>query len=353
MAKSNSVTSDHIISDIKSKKVAPVYFLQGDEPFFIDEIASYIEAKLLSEADRGFNQTVMYGKDVDISMIITAAKRFPMMSERQVVIVKEAQEVKDLDKIVKHKVGGKEIEYNALEEYVKKPLTSTILILCYKYKTLDGRKSLAKTMEEHAIVYTSKALYDNELPAWITRQVKSKKHDITDTAVRMLCEYVGNNLSRIDNEMNKILVNFKELSTITDAHVQQYVGISKEYNVFELQNSLYRKDILKSNRIIQYFSENPKENPIQLVLGSLFSCFSKILIILASRPKDEFEASKILSLSPFVAKEYLLAARNYQDSKVISIFGYLREADMKSKGFENNSMIDSEILKELVFKILH
>ena len=353
MAKSNLHTIDSILADLKAVKVAPVYFLQGEEPYYIDQIADHIEKNLLPEDQKGFNQTVLYGKDVDINGIITAAKRFPMMHDRQVVIIKEAQDVKDLEKTLKNKVGGKEIEFNALEAYLKNPLPSTVLVFCYKNKVLDGRKSLAKTVDENAVLFTSKGLYDNQLPEWILGNVKSKGSTISEKAVQLLVEFVGNNLSRLHNEIDKILVNFKEKAAIDDTHVLKYVGVSKEYNVFELQNALSRKDILKCNKIINYFAENPKENPIQMNLASLYGYFSKILLVKIARPKDDFEASRIVGTPPFVAKEYMLAAKNYDDFKILSAFGYLREADLKSKGYNIGTMNDADVMKELVFKILH
>lgn len=353
MAKTNLHTSNSLLSEIKAQKLSPVYFLQGDEPYYIDLISDYIEKNLLSDAQKGFNQTILYGKDVDINTIITAAKRFPMMSERQVIIVKEAQDVKDLEKTVKNKIAGKEIEINALEEYIKNPLLSTTLVFCFKNKVLDGRKSVAKVIDEHAVLFTSKGLYENQLAEWILGIVKTKGCSISDKALRLLIEFVGNNLSRLNNEINKILTNFNGKGAIEEGHVLKFVGVSKEYNVFELQNALSRKDILKCNKIVNYFAENAKENPIQMTLGNMYSYFTKILLVKTSRPKDEFEASRLLGIQPFLAKEYLLAAKNFEDYKILNIFGYLRDADLKSKGFNIGTMNDGSVMKDLVFKILH
>jgi DNA polymerase-3 subunit delta len=356
LAKSNTHTIDSIIADLKAQRIASVYFLQGEEPYYIDQISDFIEKNLLTEDQKGFNQSVLYGKDVDINSIITAAKRFPMMSERQVVIVKEAQEVRDLDKTVKSKVGGKEVEFNALEEYIKHPLPSTVLVFCYKYKVLDGRKALSKVVDEHAVMFTSKGFADyqlSQLHDWINSNVKSKGFTINEKAVQLLIEFVGNNLSRLSNEIDKVLVNFKEKVTIDENHITKFVGVSKEYNVFELQNALSRKDVLKCNKIINYFAENPKDNPIQMNIGNLYGYFSKILLVKTSGAKDENEAGRALGIYPLIAKEYVLAARNYTDFKILQIFGYLREADMKSKGYGIGTMSDAENMKDLVFKILH
>ncbi|MDX2191409.1 MAG: DNA polymerase III subunit delta [Bacteroidota bacterium] len=353
MANSAPLTAEEILKELKSGKTWPIIFLQGEEPYYIDLISSYIEKHLLSEADKGFNQTVLYGKDVDINTVITNAKRFPMMAPKQLVLVKEANELKDIDKVIKNKIGGKEIEFIPLLEYAKNPLDSTILVFAYKYKTLDGRKPLPKVIEEKGLLFTSKGLYDDKLPAWITSVCSSKGHTIAENASRLLAECVGNNLSRLSNEIDKIIINLKEKTTITEDIVHKYVGISKEYNVFELQNALSRKDVLKCNKIIQYFSENKKDNLLPLVLGSLFTYFTKILLIKSNKPKDEFEASKVVGVPPFIAKEYLMASKNYSDEKVLSFFSYLREADMRSKGVDSGSMDDYEIMKELIFKILH
>ncbi len=353
LAKLAGITSEAILKDIKQSKFAPIYFLQGTESFFIDQISDYIEKHALSDADKGFNQTIMYGKDTTISQIITSAKRFPMMANKQVVLIKEAQDVPDIEKYVKSKVGGKEIEFNALEEYSKNPLQSTILVLCYKYKTLDGRKALAKVMEQNAILFTSKGLYDNELPGWVAGYIKSIGFEANDQAIRLICEFVGNNLTRISNEINKICVNITQKTLITDAHVVQYVGVSKEYNVFELQKALGTKNVLLCNKIINYFAENPKENPIQMTIGNLFSYFSKLLLVKSNKPANEFDASKILGVVPFIAKDYLAAAQKYNSSQILNTFTYLREADMKSKGYGVGTNDDTQVMKELVFNILH
>ncbi len=353
MAKNNTHTADSIIADIKAKRFVPIYFLQGEEPYYIDQIADAIEKHALPEGEKGFNQTIIYGKDSDISTILTAAKRFPMMAEKQVVIVKEAQDVKDLEKEVKNKVGGKEVAFFPLEEYAKKPLISTILVFCFKYKTLDGRKSLSKTIDENNIIFTTKGLYDNQLPDWITKNVSSKGYSISEKATLLLAEFVGNNLSRLNNEIDKILSNFKEKTPITDAHVHQYIGISKEYNVFELQNAISRRDILKCNKIVNNFAENPKEHPIQQTLANLYGYFSKLLMVKSARATTDADVARVLGINPYIAKEYLVAVKNFNDSKILHVFSYLREADMRSKGFESNNLDEGEIMKELIYKVLH
>lgn len=353
MAKNSALSPEAIIAEIKQRKFAPIYFLQGEEPYYIDQIADAIEKYALAEPDRGFNQTILYGKDTDVSTILSAAKRFPMMCDRQVVIIKEAQEVKDLEKEAKSKVSGKEIAFYPLEEYAKNPLSSTILVFCFKYKTLDGRKSVAKAIDESGIIFTSKSLYDNQLPEWIGKNIVSKGFTANEKAIALLAEFVGNNLSRLNNEIDKILSNFKEKTQITDAHVHEFVGVSKEYNVFELQNALARKDILKSNKIVNYFAENTKEHPIQMTLASLFGYFAKLLLVKSARATTDVEIAKVLGIHPFIAKEYIVSNKSFSDGKVLQIFSYLREADMRSKGYESNNTDEGEIMRELIFKVLH
>lgn len=355
LAKSTSASAESILNELKIKKYAPLYFLQGTEPFFIDQVSDYIEKNILNDADKGFNQTILYGKDTTIGAVITAAKRYPMMADRQVVIVKEAQDVSDLEKYIKNKIAGKEVEYNALEEYARKPLPSTILVFCFKNKTLDGRKALAKVIDEYAVLLTSKGLYDNELPGWITNHIKSIGYQISEQAVRLLFEFVGNNLSRLSNEIAKIIINLKDEKLISDAHVLKFVGVSKEYNVFELQKALGQKNILLCNKIVKYFGENQKDNPIQMIIGNLFGYFSKLILVKVNKPTNDFEASKFLGVPPFIAKDYLQAASKYSSGQIINSIAFLRHADLASKGYGVGiaNQNDGEIMKELVFKILH
>lgn len=342
-----SQTAEQVLSDLKQQRYAPLYFLQGEEPYYIDLIAEYIEKYTLSESEKGFNQLVMYGKDVDVNTIVTNAKRYPMMSDRQVVIVKEAQEIQDLNT-----QAGQQL----LEAYVKNPLPSTILVFCHKYKTLDSRKTLGKAISKFAVLVESKKLYDNQIPGWITNYVKTRGFKIEDNAVQMLADYIGNNLQRLSNEIEKILINFKQEdgNVVIDADmVQKYVGISKEYNVFELQKALAVKDVVKANRIVQYFEANLKANPIIPVIALLFTFFSKLLLVHHSTDKTERGLATLLKINPFFVKEYRIAAVNYPLSKVIQNIHHLRMADLHAKGIDNTGGSDAQILKELVFKLLH
>lgn len=339
-----AVSAESILSDLKKNKYAPVYFLQGEEPYFIDLISDFIESNALNESEKGFNQVVMYGKDAEINKILTNARRYPMMADRQVVIVKEAQEIPDINK---------EEGIALLESYLKNPLPSTILVFAHKYKTLDGRKSLAKTVKEKAVLLTTKKIYDSAIPDWISSYVKNKGFDIDIKATQMLTDFIGNNLSSLANEINKILINFKEKTTIDAAMVQKFVGISKEYNVFELQRALGTRDLVKANQIVNYFEANPKNNPIIPVIALMFSFYSKLLMVHHSKDKSDKGIAAALKLNPYFVKEYLLAARNYPIHKVIDNIHHVKRADLQSKGIDSPSMGEGQILRELVYKLMH
>lgn len=341
---SMALSPTDIIKELKTGTYRPIYFLQGDEPYYIDEISDYIEKNAIEEAQKGFNQVLLYGKDVDMSQIILNAKRFPMMSDKQLVLIKEAQEVKDINK---------EVGMKALEAYVANPLNSTILVFCHKNKTLDGRKGLAKVLDKAKCLVTSKKIYDNQLPTWITDHIKSLGHSIDPKAVVMLTEAVGNDLAKVSNEIQKLLVNFDGKVQITPDHVDKYIGISKEYNVFELQKALGSKDAFKANRILKYFESDPKGNPAIPMIALLFGYFSKILLIHHSKDKSDKAIASLLKVNPFFVKDYTATARAYSLGKVISIIHYLREADQRTKGIGSASLTDAQIMKELIFKIIH
>lgn len=334
---------ESILADIKQNKFAPIYFLQGEEPYYIDQITEAIEKSALQESEKGFNQVVMYGKDTDVSKIVTNARRYPMMADRQVVIVKEAQEITDLNK---------EEGQRLLESYVKNPLPSTILVFAHKYKTLDGRKSLSKAFSAGAVMITTKKVYDNKTPEWINKYVKDSGYAIDMKATQMLADFIGNNLSRLSNEIDKIIINLKEKTTIDAGIVQQFVGISKEYNTFELQKALAIKDVVKANRIVNYFEANPKSNPIVLIIGMLYAYYAKLLQVHHAKDKSEKSLASLLQLHPFLVKEYVMAARNYPAHKVMENIHHLRVADLQSKGV-NANIEQGQILRELVFKLMH
>ena len=263
MAKSKH-TVDSILKDLKQKKFAPVYFLHGEEPYFIDKISDYIEENVLPEAEKGFNQVILYGKDVDMAAVMGNAKRFPMMAERQVVIVKEAQEIKDI---------GREDGQEQLIAYLNNPLVSTILVLAHKNKKLDARKKLAKEVDAKGVLFESKKLYDNQVEPFVADLIRENGYKINHNASRIFSQYVGNNLSRINNEFEKLTVNLKEGQEIDELIVQRNIGISKEYNIFELQNALVQRNVEKAFRIVNYFAENPKNNPTIANITILFNFF--------------------------------------------------------------------------------
>lgn len=336
-------TADSVLKDLKANKYSPFYFLQGEEPYYIDLIAEYIENHAIKPEDKGFNQTVVYGKDTNIMNILNVARRFPVMAQRQVVIVKEAQEIADL---------GQEKARNMLQNYCLKPVPSTILVFCHKYKKLDGRSKLAQTIAKETVFIETKKLYDNQVPSWITHYFQEKNFKITDKAVIMLSEFIGNDLSRMANEIDKLLINFTEKVQINEELVSKYVGISKEYNTFELQDALSKKDIVKANKIINYFASNPKNNPIIPIIALLYSYFTKIMLVHNSADKSKQGIAKALGVNPFFVDDYIVASKNYPISKVIKIVSFLHEADLSSKGI-NANLEEGQILKELVFKVLH
>lgn len=335
---------EQVLASLKKRQFAPVYFLQGEETFYIDLISDYIEKHALAEHEKGFNQMVLYGKDITVGNLLTQARRFPMMAERQVIIVKEAQDIQDL---------GREEAQKLLESYMERPVPSTILVINHKYKSLDGRKSLAKTIDAKAILVDSRKLYDNKIPEWITGYVKEKEYSIHPGATQLLADFIGNDLSRLSNEIDKLLINFKEKTEINADMVQKYVGISKEFNSFELQKALIGRDVLKANQIIQYFEANPKSNPLIQVVATLFSFFSKVLLAHDSKDKSDAGLAKALGVNPFFVKDYIQAMRTYPLLKVIRIIHHLRTADLQSKGVDAGQATEGQILKELVFKILH
>jgi len=340
------MTAPDIIKDLKNRKYKPLYLLHGEEPYFIDLVSNYAEHQLLSEAERGFNQTVFYGKDTDIMAVLNAAKRYPMMAEFQVVLVKEAQDMKwgrdDDDK--------KSI--NPLLNYLENPLQSTILIFCYKYGKFDKRKKTYKAIEKHGVIFESSPLYDSKIPAWIEAYLLGKGYPVNQQASAMLAEYLGNDLSKIANELEKLMLNVAPGQAITLQHIQDNIGISKEYNVFELQSALSKKDPFKVNQVINYFEANPKANPIVLVLGNLNNFFSKVLLYHYAKDKSLQNLARELGVNPYFIKDYELAARSYNYGKTMEIISLLREYDLKSKGVESNAG-HGELMKELMFKILH
>ena len=344
-----------IMSELKRKIYRPVYFLMGEEPYFIDMISDYIENNVLDESEKEFNQSILYGRDITANDIIGAAKRFPMMSEHQVIIIKEAQNIKDLvgkDKDAE-KEKQKEKTKSSFEAYIENPQKSTILVICYKYKTIDKRTSAAKAIDKNAVLFDSKKIYDNKVPDWINNYLKGKEFIASPKASALLTEYLGTNLSKVSNELDKLMINLPPKSEITVEHIQTNIGISKDYNVFELQTAIGKKEVLKANRIINFFAANEKEHPMVMTISSLYGYFCKLLSYQFLADKSKGNVASELGVHPFFVGDYERAAKNFSAAKLKSIFGYLREYDLKSKGVDRGSATEGELLKELVFKILH
>ena len=332
---------DDILRDIKAGKFSPIYFLHGEEPYFIDRIEEAVDRHALSEGEKGFNQTVLYGKDVDHLTLLDYLRRYPMMSERQVVILREAQEMKSLGE---------------LAGYFEKPMPSTVFVVCHKHKKYDMRTKLGKVLASKALVFESKKLYDNQVPDWIAAFCRAKKRSIEMPAAELIAEYLGADLAKVANELDKLALNLPAETTITANHVQEYIGISKDYNVFELQRAFALRDLAKIARIQQYFAANIRKNPLIVTIASLHAYFTKVYMLHFLQTAGDAEMSKALDLrSDFFLKEYKLAARNYPLQQTEYILHVLREYDLRAKGVDTDTTNtgDEELMKEMFFKILH
>jgi DNA polymerase-3 subunit delta len=337
-------SAQRLLADLKSKKYLPVYFLQGEETFYIDLIASYIENNTLDPAERSFNQVIVYGKDSPVNVILTHARRFPMMAERQVVIVREAQDIPDMQK---------ETGARLLLDYFKRPVPSTVLVFCHMHKTLDKRKELGKTVDKLLTVFTFKKAYDNQLPAFVAEYVTGKGMKIEPRGVQLLCESVGNDLSRLANEIDKVLIGLEKGQTITGELVMSKVGISREYNIFELQKAVVSRDRVHLMKMINYFEGNPRKNPVIPMVAFLYSFFSKLLVASAANVSNERDVVSVLKINQFAAPDYSNALRLYSLPRIIENIGYLKEADLKLKGVNSGSSPEGEVLKELVLQLIH
>ncbi len=330
---------DQIISDIKNRVYKPLYFLMGEEPYFIDQITDLIASSVLEESQKPFNLNILYGKDTNVSNIDNTARRFPMGADFNLVIVKEAQNIVDIEK---------------LNFYAQNPLHSTLLVIAYKYKTLDKRKKLYKTIQKNGVLFEAKKIYDNQVPKWIQNYLNGRNCSMEPAAGVMLTEYLGSDLAKISHELDKLLLTLPEgVSHITSEHVEINIGISKEFNNFELMKSLAKKNVLKANRIIQHFGQNQKVNNINMTISSLFYFFSKVLAIYFLRNETNASIAKTLQINPFFIVDYQVASKNYSRAKVVEIISILREYDLKSKGYYNTSVPEYELLQEMIFKILH
>lgn len=329
--------AEKIIADIKNRKLKPIYFLMGDEPYYIDLIADCIDKTVLTEDEKGFNQVVLYGRDTTVEDVVANAKRYPMMAEYQVVIVKEAQELsRNIDK---------------LEAYAENPQPTTVLVFCYKYKTLDKRKKVTKNIEKNGVLFESKKLYENQVGNWITQTLIASGYKIEPKASAMLVEFLGTDLSKISNELDKLKIILPQGTLITAEHIEKNIGISKDYNVFEFRSALGEKNILKANRIAQYFAQNPKDNPITLITSQVFAFYLQLLQYHGLSDKSPANVAKVLKVNPYFVKDYETAARNYPMKKVSAIVAALREIDLKSKGVGANALPPNELLKEMLIAI--
>lgn len=326
-----------IINEIKAGKIKPIYFLMGEEPYYIDRITEYLENNLLTEDEKGFNQVVLYGRDTTIEDIVANAKRYPMMAERQVVIVKEAQDLaKNIDK---------------LEAYAQNPQPTTVLVFAYKYKTLDKRKKITKTLEKHGLVYDSKKMYENQVGQWINRVLQGRGYAIEPKANAMLVAFLGNDLSRIANELNKLEIILSKGSTITPNHIEENIGFSKDFNVFEFRKAIGEGNKTKAHQIATYFAQNQKENPMVLINGQVFSFFSALLQYHGLKDKSPGNVAKTLKVNPYFVNDYIEASKRYPMRKVSGIVAALRAIDVKSKGVGAANLNEAELYKEMLLSI--
>lgn len=331
------MSAEKIINDLKKQNFKPVYWLEGEEEYFIDQVIHYAENKILTESEAGFNLTVFYGRDAAWTDVVNSCKRYPMFSERQVVILKEAQSMKDIDK---------------LESYIEKPLSSTLFFVAYKNKKLDGRTKLAKILKDKAVLFTTKKMYDNALPEWTSELIKSKGYSISNKALFLLIDHIGNDLSRLNNEVDKLVLNLTNRKNITEDDIENFVGISKEFNVFELQQAIASKDLYKAVRIIQYFGANPKAAPLQLIFPALYNFFSKVLMVYSVPARDEKSVGAAIGVHAFFVKDYMQTAMKFSHHEIEKVLLLLYEYNLRNIGVNDAGTEDADLLKEMVVKMI-
>ncbi len=326
-----------LVANIQQKKLSPIYILMGDEPYYIDKISDFIANNVLDEAEKGFNQMVLYGRDVTVDEIVSNAKRYPMMADRQVVIVKEAQELaRTIDQ---------------LATYAENPLESTVLVICYKYKTLDKRKKLYKAAKKTGVIFESKKMYEDKVADWIRKVLAGQKYSITPKASQMLVEFLGNDLSRIAKELEKLQLILPKESQVTPEIIEENIGISKDFNNFELRKAIGDRDVVKATKIIQHFAQNPKDNPIIVTVSMLFMFFTQLLKYHGLTDHNPKNVASALKINPYFVKEYQAAARNYPMKKLSYAVSVLRTIDVQTKGVGSNASM-ADLLKELLVKVM-
>jgi len=331
------MSAEKIIADWKKGNFKPIYWLEGDEPFFIDQVVHYAEHKILPEAEASFNLSIFYGKDADWSSVVNACMRYPMFAEKQVVILKEAQQMRDIEK---------------LESYIDNPLLSTIFVVSFKEKKVDGRSKLAKTLKSKGEMLSTKKMYDSQLPEWVNQMVASHKLTIAPKALHLLVDHIGNDLSRLQNEVEKLAVNLAGRKNITEDDIEKYIGVSKDFNVFELQDALGKRDLAKTIRIIHYFEANPKAAPIQMILPALYNYFSKVFMLYSLPNITEQSAAAALGVNPFFVKEYIATARRYDYEGIEKVLLLLHQYNLRSIGVHDAGTSDAGLLKELAVKMI-
>jgi len=331
------MSAEKIIADWKKGNFKPIYWLEGDEPFFIDQVVHYAEHKILPASEASFNLSIFYGKDADWSSVVNACMRYPMFAEKQVVILKEAQQMRDIEK---------------LESYIDNPLASTIFVVSFKEKKVDGRSKLAKTLKSKGEMLSTKKMYDSQLPEWVNQMVASHQLTITPKALHLLVDHIGNDLNRLQNEVEKLAVNLAGRKNITEDDIEKYIGVSKDFNVFELQDALGKRDLAKTIRIIHYFEANPKAAPIQMILPALYNYFSKVFMLYSLPIITEQSAAAALGVNPFFVKEYIATARRYDYEGIEKVLLLLHQYNLRSIGVHDAGTSDAGLLKELAVKMI-
>ena len=332
-----------LVKDFQKREFVNLYLFYGEEPYYIDELSDYLTEHVLNDIEKEFNQVILYGRDSSAAQVVNSCQQFPMIGERQLVVLREAQDM-DLKK---------EENLGLLLSYINHLQPSTILVICHKYKVPPAKLVKALVASKQAVTIESKRKYDNEMPAWITTQVKNSGYTISDKAANMLVEYLGNNLEKINNELGKLFINIPKTRMITENEIEKYIGVSKDYNIFEFQRALAKKNVVKANQIANHFALNPGENSLFKTIPMVFSFFSRVLLIHSLPDKSEASILSKAKLTPYNKQDYLDAYRNYNAKKVQDIIGWLRECNVRALGIDNYSTDQGELLRELVFKIMH